>query len=400
MRILMVHSFHHNRGGDTTYTQHLTHLLGSKGHEVYPFAMNHPENYPAISQRYFSQWTRLSQGRKQGVGDILSLIWSRSAQKDMSDILDHFKPDIVHIQHLHRHLTPSILRPIRNRKIPIVWTLHDYELICPNGKLFKNNELCTKCVKGTVFNSIRYRCKWGKLAPSILSAVEHGVHRLMNIQNWVDTFISPSSYLSERLIESGVRRENVQVLQNPINCPAYQPPSKKQWLIAGRLSPEKGFHTAIDAAKLTPTFPLLICGDGPDKERLMARAGSAKNIHFLGMLPHKRVQDLIQDSMVIAVPSLWPENYPYAVLEGQANGRAVIASPVGGISEQIQHERTGILVTPNEPETLAEWVVKLLNDPRKTNQIGLKAREQTLISANPNTHLSKIEELYSSLIST
>lgn len=391
--ICMVHSFFHNRGGDTTYAHQLSKDLRQRGHVVHPFSMQHPLNNASPNQRYFAPWTTLSQGKKQRLWDIVSLIWSRSAASSFADMLDHIKPDIIHIQHLHRHLTPSILAEARQRNIPIVWTLHDYEILCPSGKMVRNASLCTKCVRGSVLNAARHRCKWNATAPSLLSALEHGIHRLIGIENWVDAFICPSDFLASQLAQR-IPPHRIHHIPNPIHFPVLREPSKKQWIVAGRLSSEKGFDVAIQAALELPQYPLLICGDGPERQALERLAKGAAHIQFLGMLPHAEVQRHIQESTLVAVPSKWPENFPYAVIEAQALGRPVIGSQMGGIVEQITHEQSGLLIPPNDPEMLRSAVARLFDAPEWAQQIGQRARAQVEESCQIAPHLRQIEEIY------
>lgn len=398
LSICIVHSFHHNRGGDTTYTNQFSQLLREQGHTVYPFAMHHPHNDPSVSQRYFAPWTKLSQGTKQNIFDIASLIWSRKAQKSFTEALDQLQPNIIHIQHLHRHLTPAILQPARERGIPIVWTLHDYELLCPSGKMLRAGKKCTKCAQGTVLNAALHRCKWNATAASILSAVEHGVHRLLGVERWIDAFICPSQFLATQL-QGRVPTEKIHHYPNPVSVPPYTPPQKQQWMVAGRLTSEKGFDIAIQAAQMLPEYKLLVCGDGPQRKALEDLAAGAPNIQFLGMLPHAHVQKHIKESQIVAVPSCWPENFPYAVIEAQALGRPVVGTNMGGIPEQIKHQETGLLIPPNSPEPLAKAIKSLFDDPQYAAQIGQRAHKQVSTQCEPQKHRHNIEELYTQLIS-
>ena len=393
----MVHSFHHNRGGDTTYTRQVTEGLQERGHMVHPFAMQHPLNDFCSEQRYFAPWTPLSQNAKLRPRDLPRLIWSRTAYRAFAAAIEQLKPDVIHVQHLHRHLTPSILAAARLRRIPVVWTLHDYELLCPSGKMVREGKLCNLCAKGTVVPAVLHRCKWNDVPASLLSAIEHGFHRLLRIEQWVDAFVSPSRFLAEQL-KVRVPKDKIRHIPNPIQIQNLTQNPNKQWLVAGRLSPEKGFDVAIQAALQLPEYPLLICGDGPERKKLERLANGASHIHFLGMLPHSTLQNHIKASTVIAVPSKWPENFPYAVIEAQAYGKPVVASQMGGITEQITDEETGLLVSPNDPNALKSAVARLFENPEWADKIGQRARNRVQNVCRFNAHLSRLENLYTQVI--
>ncbi|MEC8381220.1 MAG: glycosyltransferase family 4 protein [Myxococcota bacterium] len=397
LNVCMVHSFHHNRGGDTTYTRQVTQGLQSRNHVVHPFAMQHPLNDSVPSQRYFAPWTPLSQKTKLRAKDILKLIWSRDAYQAFATAIDQLKPDVIHVQHLHRHLTPSILAAARLRKVPVVWTLHDYELLCPSGKMVRQGQMCSLCANGSVIPAVRHRCKWNNTAASLLSAIEHGTHRLIHIEDWIDAFVCPSQFL-EKHLQKRIPVDRIHHIPNPVQLTKSKPASKNQWLVAGRLSPEKGFDVAIKAALKLPQYPLLICGDGPERQRLEHLANGAKHIHFLGMLPHETLQKHISESAIIAVPSKWPENFPYAVIEAQAQGKPTVASKMGGIIEQITHEETGLLVPPGDPIALHAAIARLFKKPEWAEELGRKAQSRVATVCRFETHLERLENLYTHVI--
>ena len=340
MRVLMAHTFHHSRGGDSTYTHALTRELEKRNHQVIPLAMRHPNNVPSIWETRFVSWIELRErrGLRESLALFQRILWSKEAQHRCREIIEDYQPDICHIQHIHRHLTPSILKPLNQAGIPIVWTVHDYELICPEGHLFAPDGPCTRCKDHRYWEAIRQRCKWGESIPSIAAAVEKQFHRMMKVWDRIDHFLCPSSFLAQQLVDFGIPEHKVTALPNFMNAGPRPDPWQPGdgWLYAGRLTVEKGVDIAIEAARLTPNIPLYICGTGPELETLKLRAEGLHHVHFLGHIPQSQLQTLILNSRAIAVPSRWYENFPFAVLEAQALGRPVIASRIGGIPEQIE----------------------------------------------------------------
>jgi glycosyltransferase involved in cell wall biosynthesis len=398
MRILMIHTFHHPRGGDSTYTRALTGLLEDAGHTVAHLAMRHPDNEPSIWEARFPTWVdpRKRQGRLASAAQGMRMVWSRQAAESCAELIADFRPDIAHLQHVHRHLTPSVLDPLNAAGVPVVWTVHDYELICPSGHLFTDGAPCQRCQGGDYRHAIRQRCKWGRLLPSAAVALEQTVHRLKGVWQRVDRFLCPSRFLAGRLAAFGVPAQRITPLNNPLDLSAHPAATApgSGWLYAGRLAVEKGVEVIIEAARSLPEHPLRICGDGPIADDLRRLAAGLPQVTFLGHLPADRLAAEIRRASVIAVPSRWYENFPYAVLEAQAAGRAVVASDIGGIPEQIDHGIDGMLVPPSDPAAMAAAVGGLLADPAAATRMGRAARARIAARLDPRDHLRAVEAIY------
>ncbi len=402
MRVLMVHSFHHPRGGDATYTRSLTRLLEADGTQVVPFAMRHPDNEPSVWEHRFPSWVDF-----RGTGDptararaAMRMMWSAEAARACRQVIDVARPDVAHIQHVHRHLTPSILAPLRRAGVPIVWTVHDYELVCPSGHLFTQGAPCERCRGHRYFEAVRHRCKWDQRAASTAVAVEKSLHRLLGVWDRVDRFLCPSRYLADTLVRFGVDAARVQHLPNFLDTDRITPGEDpgEGWLYAGRLTEEKGVQVAIEAARRLPDVPLWICGAGPLEGQLRHQARDLPWVHFLGQLPRAELARRLQTVRVVIVPSLWPENFPYAVLEAQAANRAVVASRIGGIPEQIDDGVDGRLVPPDDVAALADAVRDLVTHPQRALAMGRAGRRRVRETLRPGHHLRTLNTVYSNLV--
>lgn len=398
MKILMISSFLHERGGDTTYSYGLTRLLRAAGHEVIPFAMRHPDNDPSPWESRFPTWVDPwgARGPVEQARLLPSLIWSRSAERAMASLLDHVRPDVAHVQHLHRHLTPSVLRPLRRARVPVLWTVHDAELICPAGTLYTEGAPCERCLGGDYLNAVLHRCKAGAPLPSAAVALEKWVHDRLNIHEYVNFLLCPSAFMAGALRRAGLPAERVIHLPNflePADIPVGEGPGEG-WLFAGRLGAEKGVHTLLEAAQRLPDATLSIYGGGPLTREVEAAGRRLPQLRIHGMTPRPALLRRVAQARVVVVPSRWPENYPYAVLEAQAAGRAVVASAIGGIPEQITDGEDGRLVPAGDPIALAEAVGALLADPRRAQALGAAGRRRALEAASPSTHIARLLALY------
>lgn len=391
MRVLLVHSFWHPRGGDTTCLFAEADALAAAGHEVIPFAMRHPNNLPSPWEVRFPAWR--DPASASGLGRLsaaMRAIYGPGVARALNDLLDDVPIDVAHIHHLHRHLTPSVLRVLRARKIPAVWTVHDYELICPNAMLWVDGNDCERCRGHRYQNAIVHRCKRGIVEESAAVAAEKWVHARLGVWNLVDRFIAPSRFLAGKLAHFGIPAHRIVHLPNGVpDAPAGGPPGDR-WLYVGRLSPEKGLADLIAAARLLPSRRLVIVGDGP----LRGRLSPPPNVEFRGAVSPGEVARALGEAGVVAVPSLWPENLPYSVLEAQLAGRAVVASRVGGIPEQIDDGRDGILLPPGRPDLLAATVDGLLEDPVRAGTLGDAGRTRVRRDNDVGRWVTSLTDLF------
>ncbi len=389
MRVCIVHSWHHRRGGDSVAAWDLADRLEAAGHEVARFAMRHPDNDPSPWSVRWPVWVEPGQpaDARHRVRSWASLAWNEDAGRAARTLYRDVRPDIVHAHHIHRHLTPAVLHAARALGIPIVQTAHDYEWICPEGHLFSQGAPCTACRGHRYGEAVLRRCKRGALAPSVAVAAEKWLHQAMGARNWVDQYLSPSRFLAEKLASFGIPRERIAVLPNPVAVSPPTPPGKG-WVFAGRLTREKG--SAVLAAAMKD-LPGTVVGDGPEA---LALQSGMPGTRFTGHLSAAGVNAQLGAAAVVVVPSIWWENQPYAVTEAQALGRAVVASDLGGIPELIDHGRDGLLVPAGDPRALREAVGALLADPGRCQALGDAARTRVARDLDPARHLTATLEVY------
>jgi glycosyltransferase involved in cell wall biosynthesis len=397
MKILMVHTFHHARGGDSTYTRGLTCLLERAGHTVIPLCMRHPDNDPSPWEQRWPGWV---DPEARGPGALRAApraIWSREAAQAVARLIEEERPDIAHLQHVHRHLSPSVLGPLQRARVPTCWTVHDYELICPQGLLLAPDGPCQRCKGHRYSEAVRHRCKRGSVIQSLGVAVEKWIHHRLGVPSRVDRFLCPSRFLADRLIEFGLPADRVVHQPNFVDPAPASDEAGEGVVYAGRLSVEKGVDVLIAAVRRLPGERLTICGEGPDAARLRALAADLPQVRFVGHLPAQTLSEALRVARVVVVPSRWYENFPYAALEGQAAGRAVVASAIGGLPEQIDHGVDGLLVPPGDPVALADALRPLLADAAAARRLGEAAARRVRERLSPEAHQRAILEHYRAL---
>jgi glycosyltransferase involved in cell wall biosynthesis len=404
LRICLVNTFHYRRGGDCTYAFDLAALLRSKGHEVVHFAMKHPENVDSEYSEFFVDHvdfaeTFRSKNPLSRVRAFARSLYSPEAREKFCRLLDETAPDIVHLQNFRRHLTFSIVGAAKARGLPVVFTAHDYDPICPNSLLLAGGRICTACKGGSFYKAAFVRCKENSLSGSLAIALEGMFTRLRKYYDLIDVIITPSSFARGCLVDSGFDPQKVRVVHNFIDT-SY---GGRGVIYFGRLVVEKGLDVLIRSAADLPDVPVILAGDGPRRSHLEELAQELRlksaggNVEFLGYVDRSRLHQVVKNMMCVAMPSIWYENFPYAILEAFALGKPVVASNIGGMPEMVEDGKTGLLFEPGSARELSRVIGQLVESPERAEQMGRNARRRVEKEFDAETHYRKIMEIYGSL---
>lgn len=408
MRVCIVNTFHYRRGGDSTYAFDLSDLLAAHGHGVIHFAMKHPANLPSEFEGYFIDnvdYREISQ-RGSALAKLRSFprsLYSFQAARRFAELLEATRPDVIHLQNFRRHLTFSIVSQASKRRIPVVITAHDYEIICPSSLLFSDRSMCEACGGRRFYKAVTSRCKDGSRAGSLAVALEAYFIRAMRYYDLVSAVITPSRFARDTMVACGQDPSRISVIPNFIDASAYRPSfeSRGYAISFGRLSPEKGIEVLVDAAARLPDLRIVIAGDGPSRASLEDRAVKAglRNADFIGYVDRERLRQLVAGATFVVMPSVSPENLPYSVLESFALGKPVIASRIGGIPELVEDGRTGLVFEPGNAAALAEKIAHLVADPAAVRRMGETARQRVETEFDASTHYKRLVGLYERVIS-
>jgi glycosyltransferase involved in cell wall biosynthesis len=401
MRILHVNKFFDFRGGAETYLHALMKRQEQAGHEVHALSTRNPANVASedasrfVERHDFAQ----SEGPLKDTEKGAAFIWNVEARRAMTEAIHELAPDVIHLHNIYHHLSTSILGPIREARIPCVQTLHDYKLACPNYKMFTEGSPCERCKGGNYLEAVKHRCLSNSTAHNLLAAFEMGMTKVsQSYEKTVRTFICPSEFMADKMRSWGEPPSKFIVLPNPVESPevAVRPTSGVA-LYAGRLSPEKGIETLVRAAARVPEIRLRIAGIGPEEERLksLVKSLGAQNIEFLGFLRSPELQSERRRAGVLAVPSVWYENAPLAVLEAMAEGLPIMASRIGGLPELVTPDQNGWLV---EPDDVSAWTTALNAFQKQSDddlaELGRASHARAIARHGWETHLSALDRIY------
>lgn len=409
MKILMINSFNYMRGGAERCFIDLTDLLTAHGHEVIPFCMSHERNRPSPYASYFVSYVdfpSLLNGNGSRLKNTFTaferVVYNREARQNVERLIADTKPDIAHVHGIAHEISPSILPALKKAGVPVVQTLHDYKLLCPNTNFVAQEAVCERCKGHRYYNVVRYRCKRDSTAASVLAAVETTVHKIMQIyEHNVDLFISPSAFLKQKVAEFGIKNPVINI-PNFINVKEIQPcfEPDNYFLFFGRLVNTKGVMTLLKAMEQVKRSHLYIAGTGDLEQSLRqyAEERGITNVTFLGFVHTEKLIPLIQKAAFTVVPSEWYENYSMSVLESLAAGKPIVGANIGGIPEQVNDGYNGLLFEPGNVAQLAEKINYLLDNPDEAVKMGQNSRRQVETINHPETHYQQTMQVYSSLL--
>jgi glycosyltransferase involved in cell wall biosynthesis len=398
----MVNKFHYLKGGSEKYYFELAELLKENGHEVAFFSMEDEKNIKTGYKEYFVSPVDLNSNNKLKALDI---IYSRKNNKKMKEALEDFKPDIVHLNNFQRQLSASIVDAIKEKNIPIVFTAHDIEAICPNKTMLDaKNNICEQCLNGRYFNCVKKTCIKNSKLKSILGAIETKYYRTKKIYTEkIDYIITPSEFYRKKFVEDGINPEKILTIHNFIDTENYNFLTEDEGyaLYFGRVSVEKGIINLIKAFEKTQKGVLYIAGDGPEKEKieqLIVERKLKNRIKMLGFLSKDKILEAIRKCRFTVLPSIWRDNCPYSVLETMAIGKPVIGSNNGGIPELVRDGETGLVFDSNNIDELTYKMNKLFNDSELAQKFGNNAKKLANQIYTKEYYYNEIIKIYERLI--
>jgi glycosyltransferase involved in cell wall biosynthesis len=378
MRILLVHSYYQQPGGEDVVVANERHLLEQSGHAT----ELHAAHNAAIS------------GFAGKLDAFLHVTYNAKAREAMARELARFRPDIVHVHNTFPLLSPSIYDACADAAVPVVQTLHNYRMICAAADLFRAGKPCDLCKDGHPYRAVWHRCYRGSLLGS--AATAHMIAHHRQRATWsrkVARFIALSPFARAKFIEGGLPPDRIVVKPNFTEDPGPRGPSRRHGaLFVGRLRGEKGGAELMEAWTRID-YPLRILGDGPERQRLTALAPS--NVTFEGRVGAERVRTAMREASFLVLPSLVYENFPLAVAEAFATGLPVVAYRHGAFADIIEDRVTGRLVEPRNLAALAGAVTELATHPDLVHAMSLAARERYERLYTPERNLELLLAIYS-----
>ena len=335
LRVLVVHNAYQQRGGEDAVVESEVELLRAHGHAVETY-FRHNDELRSMSS----------------ASAAVETFWSRRSATALASLIEGFAPDIVHAHNTFPLVSPSVYWVARRYRIPVVQTLHNFRLVCPQGLMLRDGKPCEDCVGRTPWPAVRYACYRDSRAQTAVLSGMIVVHRAAGTwQRAVTTYIALNEFCRERFIAGGLPAGRIRVKPNFVDLPQGIDERREGYLFVGRLAPEKGVQVLAAAAREAMLAePVAVAGSGP----LADVVAGEPALHALGALGTASVYERMRRARALILPSIWYENFPRTIVEAFACGLPVIASRLGAMPHLVADGRTGLLFEPGDAHALAE----------------------------------------------
>lgn len=364
MKVLSIHNYYKVRGGEEESYELEAKILRENGHQV------------DLYQDHNSRLHGLSLANA-----ALKTVWSKEAFHAVGQRLTQEKYDIVHVHNFFPLISPSVYYAASHAKVPVVQTLQNFRLLCPNALFLREEKVCEDCLGKLIpYPSVIHNCYRDSKAASFAAASMLAMHRVFGTwKNKVDAYIALSNYDRNKFIEGGLPAEKIAIKPNIVYPdPGIGRGSGGYALFVGRLSVEKGIDTLLTAWKhLQNKIPLKIIGDGPLSKMVEEAAQNIEGVDYLGRKPLPEVYESMGEASFVVYSSIWNETFSRVAVESFAKGTPVIASAgVEAMSELVDPGRTGLHFRLGNAEDLVTQVNWLLEHPEQLIEMRKQARAE------------------------
>lgn len=384
MKILLIHYRYYIQGGPERYLFNVKSLLEKNGHTVIPFSVSYPQNQeseysdsfvkPIVNDFHISK-AKLSVSKK--VKLAASFFYNSDAKRKIKKLIEAEKPDVAYVLLYQGKLTYSVLEGCKECNLPVIHRISDFYHYCINSAFFRNGQVCTSCLKKPSA-CVKNRCAHGSLAKSVLNYFIEKKERMSGIRNYISHIICPSEF-TKSIFEKNIIYPNAQfhLLPTFFNFEEKNNPSKQKILARknskhvcyiGRIVQEKGIENLLKAwkiveqthANVTLDLTGFFDNDYSIQIKQLINELNLKSVNTYEFLTKEKTFEIIDNSFLSLIPSIWYDNMPNSFIESQAFGLPVIVSDIGSLTELVKEEYNGWLFKPQNYEELAEKIIYAL----------------------------------------
>lgn len=365
MRVLLLHNYYQQWGGEDASTEQDLRLLQRYGHQVHFY------------QRHNDIIKDFSPLRKGAL--FFEPTWSLRSYREIRKVIQQFRPDVAHFQNFFPLISPSGHYACKALGVPVVQSLRNYRLLCPLGVFFRDGTICEECLRRSLWSGISYGCYHDSRLQTLSTALMLASHRLLKTWKRVEAYIALTPFSRDKFVEGGLPASKIFVRPNFLQQdPGVGVSTREGAVFVGRLSPEKGLATLLKAWRKLGNVPLKIVGTGSMRPWIEGyiRQHNMGQVVLTGFLNVRGVLEQVKQARFLVMPSIWYETFGRTIIEAYATGTPVIASDLGAMADLVEDHETGLLFTPGNPVDLVKRVHYTLEHPSEVMRWGLAARKR------------------------
>jgi glycosyltransferase involved in cell wall biosynthesis len=386
MKLLLVHNHYRQSGGEDEVFLRESELLRRGGHEVQVYTRHNSEI--------------VEDGILSKAKMAMRTLWAWDSVSCLRSLLRREKPDVAHFHNTFPLISPGAYYACQQEGIPVVQSLHNPRLICPAATLHREGTVCEECVGRIVpWPGVVHACYHNsQLQTAAVSGMLAG-HRILGTwRNQVNAYIVFTEFYRQKFISAGLPREKIFIKPHFLGTdPGMKQNVGDYALFLGRLAPEKGVRTLLEAfALLQNAIPLRIVGDGPLRTELEAKKNRARlpSVSFHGWLPQEHTLKIMRGARFLIFPSEWSETFGLTIIEAFGSGLPVIASRLGSMTEVLQEGQTGLYFAAGDPNDLASKAHWAWTHVRQMEAMGRAARAEYEAKYTAERNYQLLMEIY------
>jgi len=390
MKILFVHDFYQQFGGEDSAAIAERKLLEFNKHEVLHYSRHNDEI------KSYGVWDKLA--------FFPRTVYSSRTVADIEKLVLDFQPQVAFVHNVYPLISPSLYHVLHRLRIPIAQVVHDFRPHCANGWYYVHGQICERCKFGNHLHAIRNRCYKDSYLLSALYSATLSVNRNAGLLNKIDAFICLTGFYKQKMLEVGIPEHKLYIRPNFIDAATSGVPTSdgagNYVLYLGRLSAEKGPWTVVKAFQKLRDVELRIAGTGPLEQELKkyVHDNNLTNIRFLGFQSGDAKWATINGAKFTIVPSECYENFPMVVLEYFSRCKPVIASNLGGLPYIVEDGKNGLLYRPGEVDDLIEKVRFLIDRPADIKAMGSYGRHLVETRYGPGESHSTLMNIFGRMV--
>jgi glycosyltransferase involved in cell wall biosynthesis len=379
MKILIAHNAYQHRGGEDAVVEAETALLREHGHSL------------EIYQQHNDAINHMSRAAA-----AVSTIWSQRSAHDIEELCERFAPDVIHVHNTFPLISPSLYWAASRRKVPVVQTLHNFRLLCPQAIFLREGKICEDCIGKVPWRAVTRKCyRESTMQSAVLTSMLTTHRALGTYRERVTRYIALNRFARDKYVEGGLPAQRFRIKPNFVAStaePAWQ--DRHGGLYVGRLSSEKGLDVLAAAMRLVPHVPIDAIGSGP-LEGLAREAFGERNF---GYRPLAEIMARMDRAQFLVLPSICYENSPRTIVEAFSCGLPVIASRLGALADIVRDGMTGLLFHPGAPGDLAEKIAWAASHPEEMVSMGRAARAEYEAQYTPERNYEILMDIYEDAI--